>query len=77
MNHGYGTEAMKLVLAHGFDDMQLHRIELRVLARNKRAIRAYEKCGFVYEGTKREAALIDGEWFDDLMMAVLADEFEG
>jgi RimJ/RimL family protein N-acetyltransferase len=75
MNKGYGTEAMKLVLAHGFGEMDLHRIDLRVLARNKRAIRAYEKCGFLREGVERDAALIDGVWHDDVIMSVLADEF--
>ncbi|MCH8910523.1 MAG: GNAT family N-acetyltransferase [Chloroflexi bacterium] len=76
MNQGFGTEAMKLVLAHGFGEMKLHRIDLRVLARNKRAIRAYEKCGFVHEGVQRQVASIDGRWEDDLMMSVLEHEFE-
>ena len=66
MDKGYGTEAIKLLLAHGFGAMNFHRIDLRVLARNKRAIRTYEKCGFVSEGTEREAALIDGKWEDDV-----------
>ena len=76
MDHGYGTEAIKLVLAHGFNSMNLHRIDLRVLSRNKRAIRAYEKCGFTYEGTKRDNALIDGKWEDDVFMSILEHEFE-
>ena len=75
MNQGFCTEAMKLVLAHGFGEMKLHRIDLRVLARNKRAIRAYEKCRFVREGIQRHAAFIDGKWEDDLMMSVLEHEF--
>jgi RimJ/RimL family protein N-acetyltransferase len=66
---------MKLVLAHGFGEMNLHRIDLRVLARNGRAIRAYEKCGFVHEGVERESALIDGNWEDDVKMSVLEHEF--
>ncbi len=76
MDRGFGTESMKLVIAHGFGEMDLHRIDLRVLARNKRAIRAYEKCGFVHEGTERESALIDGEWEDDVFMSVLEHEFK-
>ena len=75
MGRGYGTEAIKLVLAHGFNSMNLHRIDLRVLSRNKRAIRSYEKCGFTYEGTKRENALIDGNWEDDVFMSILEHEF--
>ena len=76
MNRSLGTEAMKLVLAHGFGEMNLHRIDLRVLTRNKRAIRAYEKCGFVHEGTERESAYVDGKWEDDVFMSVLEHEFK-
>ena len=76
MDRGFGTEAMKLLLAHGFGEMNLHRVDLRVLARNRRAIRAYEKCGFVQEGIERHSALIDGKWEDDVIMSVLEHEFE-
>ena len=76
MGHGYGPEAMNLVLNHGFTELKLHRIDLRVLARNKRAIRSYEKVGFQHEGTLRENALIDGQREDDLIMAILAHEFQ-
>jgi RimJ/RimL family protein N-acetyltransferase len=75
MNHGYGTETIRLVLRHGFGAMKLHRIDLRVLARNKRAIRAYEKCGFVREGLERDSARIDGAWEDDVLMAILESEY--
>lgn len=73
---GLGTEAIQLVLAHAFGVMALHRIGIRVLAYNQRAIRAYEKCGFVNEGREREAAFVNGEWHDDIMMGVLAHEYE-
>jgi L-amino acid N-acyltransferase YncA len=36
------------------------------------SIRAYRKCGFVIEGTEREAAFVDGAWNDDVMMGILA-----
>jgi [ribosomal protein S5]-alanine N-acetyltransferase len=49
-SHGYGSEAIRLLLGHTFEQMKLHRVELRVLEFNTRAIRAYEKCGFVREG---------------------------
>ena len=51
---GIGTEAMLLVLKHGFEIMNLHRIWLRVHATNESAIRCYEKVGFVQEGAFRE-----------------------
>ncbi|SFC50117.1 GNAT family N-acetyltransferase [Tropicimonas isoalkanivorans] len=54
--------------------MGLHRVDLRVLSFNTRAIACYRACGFVHEGTEREAAFIDGEWHDDWIMGILSHE---
>jgi RimJ/RimL family protein N-acetyltransferase len=72
---GLGTEAIGLVLNYAFTVLELHRLSVRVVAYNKRAIRAYEKCGFVIEGTEREAAFVDGAWHDDILMGLLDREF--
>jgi RimJ/RimL family protein N-acetyltransferase len=55
--------------------LRLHRIGIRVLAYNTRAIRAYEKCGFTIEGREREAAFVNGVWHDDMMMGLLETDF--
>ena len=75
LSRGLGTEATRLVLGHAFSELGLHRVSLRVLASNLRAIRCYEKCGFVHEGRERESGLVDGEWDDDLMMGILEDDW--
>lgn len=75
LGRGLGTAATKLVLAHAFGALGLHRVSLRVLDFNERAIASYRKCGFSIEGREREAGLIDGEWHDDIMMGILAHEF--
>jgi RimJ/RimL family protein N-acetyltransferase len=75
LGKGLGPEAITLVQNFAFSELNLHRLSLRVLACNTRAIRAYEKCGFKIEGKEREAALIDGTWHDDVMMGVLSHEF--
>ena len=72
---GLGTEAIRCVLAHAFDTLHLHRVDLRVLTFNHRAIACYEKCGFVQEGIEREGALIAGEWQSDVMMSILEQEY--
>ncbi|MNW10242.1 Spermidine N(1)-acetyltransferase [compost metagenome] len=64
-------------MAHAFGELGLHRVSLRVLAFNERAIASYRKSGFSIEGREREAALIDGAWHDDIMMGILAHEFSG
>lgn len=72
---GLGREAVRLVLQHAFENLNLHRVGLRVIAYNTRAIRCYLACGFVVEGREREAAFITGEWHDDVLMSILAREF--
>jgi RimJ/RimL family protein N-acetyltransferase len=44
---GLGTQAVRALVAHGFEELGLSRIWLQVFAVNARAIRAYEKAGFV------------------------------
>ncbi len=49
------------------------RIELGVFASNTRALSLYRKVGFVEEGTKRRAILINGIFHDEIIMARLRD----
>jgi diamine N-acetyltransferase len=74
-NHGYGTEAVRLICQHGFNTLNLNRIYLHVFDNNPRAIRAYEKAGFVQEGRERQAEFKDGKYIDVLRMSMLKDEF--
>ena len=75
-NQGYGTETMSLLLCHGFGTLNLNRIFLRVYAENKRAIRTYEKAGFVHEGRMRQGVYKHGKYFDVLFMSVLREEWD-
>ena len=75
MGRGLGTEATRLVLDHAFRSMNLHRVDLRVLAFNHGAIASYRKCGFVQEGRERDSCWLDGQWHDDIIMGLLATEF--
>ncbi|MEU1461636.1 GNAT family protein [Streptomyces sp. NPDC005727] len=72
---GIGTEATRLIVAHGFESLGLHRIELAAWAHNQRALRVYEKAGFVVEGVRREVQIRDGEWADEVIMAILDREW--
>ena len=66
---GYGTEAIALLCAFCFDEMNLRRLKISVLARNAAAIRCYEKNGFVREGIWREEVYRGGSWQDVILMA--------
>jgi len=56
LGQGLGTEVTRVVLDFAFGPLALHRVGLRVLAYNRRAIGCYEKCGFQEEGREREPA---------------------
>ena len=73
---GYGSEATELMLAHAFTVLALHRVALTVFEFNSRAIRAYEKCGFVVEGRARQAIFRDGRFWDEIHMSVLLEEWQ-
>lgn len=72
---GLGTEITQLLLHYAFNELQLHRVDLRVLEYNRRAIACYEKCGFIKEGTEREGALVEGKYETDVFMSILDREF--
>ncbi|MCX4974355.1 GNAT family N-acetyltransferase [Streptomyces sp. NBC_00554] len=72
---GIGTEATRLIVGHGFEQLGLHRIALELYSHNHRARRVYEKVGFVEEGVRRQTQLRDGEWADETLMAILAHEW--
>jgi RimJ/RimL family protein N-acetyltransferase len=67
---GYGTEAVRLLVEHAFDDLGLRRVELEVFLHNERAIRAYRKAGFREQEVKEGATVIDGEPVDVIVMAI-------
>lgn len=74
-DRGLGTEATRLMLAHGFEQAGLHRVALEVYAFNPRARRVYEKLGFTTEGTLRDALSYDGQWIDATVMSILAPDW--
>ncbi len=72
---GYGTEAMELLLNYGFKTVNLNRIQLRVYEFNNRAIKSYNRIGFVEEGRMRQAVFINGEYHDTIFMSILQEEW--
>lgn len=72
---GIGTFATKEILNHAFKNLNINRIELSVIESNIRAIKLYEKVGFIREGTKRKSIFKNGEFIDVVMMSVLRDEY--
>ena len=72
-HQGIGTQLMEAILNIADNWLNLKRVELEVNTDNPAAIRLYEKCGFVIEGTKKMHVYGDGRWADTHFMARLRD----
>ena len=76
-NKGIGTDTTSLMVQYGFETLNLNKIFLRVFSNNLGALRAYEKAGFIYEGTaKQDIRLPNGEYQDIIFMSKLNDNKE-
>jgi RimJ/RimL family protein N-acetyltransferase len=75
-NRGLGTEATRLTVGYGFEQLGLSRITLGVFVFNPRAVRAYRKAGFVQERVNPGAFTFDGEPVDEIVMAISAQDWE-
>ena len=73
--NGYGTDAMRVMLRYGFQELNLCRIQLNVFSYNERAIKSYLKVGFSIEGEQRGMLLRDGRRWDFVYMSVLREEW--
>ena len=73
---GYATEAGRLMLQLGFEELELHRIEGRLDPRNTASARVLEHLGMRREACLVHSALVKGEWTDELVYALLADEWQ-
>ncbi len=72
---GIGSFAVNAMLDHAFRNLNLHRVELRALTTNARAIHVYEKAGFVKEGVLRKAVYKNGVFSDICQYGILKEEF--
>lgn len=72
---GLMTEAMRAILAYGFDRMSLHRVEALTDPRNVPSIRLLERLGFRREGTLRENTHFRGRFVDDALFSLLARDW--
>jgi RimJ/RimL family protein N-acetyltransferase len=74
-HHGYGAEAIAVLLDYAFGDLSLNRVGLSVFDFNEDAQAAYGKLGFREEGRLREALRRDDTFHDAILMSVLTQEW--
>jgi len=73
--HGYATEAVRAVLDRLFRVQGVRRVSAECDARNLPSARLLERVGFTREGLRRSHTWIKGEWTDDLLFGLLADDW--
>jgi RimJ/RimL family protein N-acetyltransferase len=73
--NGYGHDAMNVLISFIFNQMNINKIRLICYSFNKRAIKSFEKCGFVIEGILRNEIFRDGRYYDKIAMGILRTEF--
>ena len=72
---GYGAEATTRVVQIGFEEMRLHKVQLRIAVGNVRSERIAEGLGFAYEGTLRDEVKVADTWLDHTVWSLLEDEW--
>ncbi len=73
---GYGTETLNLMLNYGFNELNLYKVCLDVIATNQSAIAVYQNSGFEFEGTNVRAVMRDGHRYDLYHMGLFAADFQ-
>ena len=74
LGKGYGTEAAELMIEYAFEFIGLHKLMLRVYADNERAIKSYEKAGFLKEAYLKDDVYVQGKYRDIVLMAIINQE---
>lgn len=72
---GFGKEAFQLLLDYAFNELNLHKVYLRVFSFNERAIKLYQKLGFDEEGELKEQFYRNGAWHDIKMMGLFQKDY--
>lgn len=70
---GYMTEALAAMVAHGFTQLGLRRIEALVAPANLRSAALLTRSGFQCEGTLRDYFYSGGRYHDHLLFARLSE----
>ena len=73
---GYATEAACAIVNFGFGELGLQRISSWCIADNVASTRVLERLGFRQEGRLTRNEYFKGRWWDTLLFALLAEEWQ-
>lgn len=75
VGQGLGKDVVRLLTDYAFQRLNAHRVWLGVSEANRRAVKCYLDCGYVFEGRERDAIYYQGQYFATLKMSVLKEEW--
>ncbi|QKW53874.1 GNAT family N-acetyltransferase [Streptomyces buecherae] len=73
---GYGTDVVAVLCHYGFVVRGLHRLQIETLADNTAMLRSAERNGFVREGVLRSSSWVLGEFLDEVLLGLLAEDWK-
>lgn len=74
---GYGAESLNAIIRYAFDSQGYRKLTATATAGNIASKRLLLKCGFKQEQTIRQNYYLNGEWRDDWVFGLLADDNHG
>ncbi len=72
---GLGEDAVRVLCDYGFTVRGLNRVAIETLSDNSAMLRTAERVGFIREGLLRRASWVNGEFVDEVLLGMLADEW--
>jgi len=73
---GLATKSCRALVEHAFNGLKLNRVEIRCAAENQRSRAIPERLGFTQEGVLRQSWWLHGRFVDQVVYAMLADEWQ-
>lgn len=70
-------DALLMLVRYCFETRNLHRLDVSILAFDELRLDAYQRVGFVHEGTLRQHVRWDGSYADIEVFGLLQDEWPG
>jgi len=70
-DHGFASEAMKLLIEYCFQHLNLHQLYANITPDNSKSIALFTKCSFEKVGEKKDWLLIDGSYKNELIFQLI------
>ena len=73
---GYATDAVMALFKYAFEELQMHRVNLKILEDNAASVALYEKCGAKREGILRDSVFKGGKYHAQFVYGVLYSDYK-